>query len=242
MKTRNAAANASGETTAGAGEAGELGKSGKAASGAGRLRLRRARRGADRRFGTRALLLAGGIGGLGLAGFLALSWLQRAVALGQAPAAPMVTSPPAPAPQARPEKVKITFATVPAGVPTELRWGKRKLGIVNPTKPASKRAFFIERPKDSGPMDLVARAAGFLPLNTRVYTYADNRVTLRLTAETDKHTILGYKQEIPDAGADAGVAGGMAGADGGVMMPPPAVGPQLPAPLQPTPAPGPPLP
>jgi hypothetical protein len=125
---------------------------------------------------------------------------------------------------------------VPPGIKTELRWGKRKLGVLN-ANPRNKKAFFIERPKDSGPMDLVARAQGFLPLNTRVYTYNDNRVLLRLTAETDKHTILGYKQEIPDAGADGGAPAG--GADGGVMMPPPAVGPQLPAPLQPAPAPTP---
>ncbi|HEY0715441.1 MAG TPA: hypothetical protein VGF45_22355, partial [Polyangia bacterium] len=194
-------------------------------------RVRGAKPGRRTQFASRALVVAGGIAGLGFAGFLGLSWLHKAVAHGQAPP---VASATVAAPPARPEKVKITFATVPPGTKTELRWGKRKLGVLN-ANPKNKKPFFIERPKDSGPLDLVARAEGFLPLNTRVYTYTDNKVLLRLTPETEKHTILGYKVEIPDAGADGG-GPSPAGADAGVLMPPPSVGPQLPAPLQPVPA------
>jgi hypothetical protein len=218
---------------------------GKSLQGAGKTAVRVVRRAAVRsrsemkrvrrktRFASRALVVAGGIAGLGIAGFIGLSWLQKAVALGQA--TPPVASTTVAGPPVRHEKVKITFVTVPPGTKTELRWGKRKLGVLN-ANPRIKKAFFIERPKDSGPLDLVARAEGFLPLNTRVYTYTDNKVLLRLTPEADKHTILGYKQEIPDAGADGGVPAPLGGADAGVMMPPPAVGPQLPAPLEPVPA------
>ncbi len=150
----------------------------------------------------------------------------------QAPAAPVAPAAAVPdggvAMPPKPEKVKIYFFTVPQ-VPTELRWGKKKLGIINPQK-GPKKPFFIERLKDSGPLDVVARSDGFLPLNTRVYTYADGKIWLKLTPEEEKHKVLGYKQALPDGGPDGGVA------DGGVLMP----GPGAPMPLQPAPnAPGP---
>jgi hypothetical protein len=188
---------------------------------------------------SRALLLGAALVGLGLAGFAAVDQLDLAIAtaVAQTPARP--ATPDGGAPPPLPAKVKIYFFTVPV-VKTELRWGKRKLGIINPTvAPKNKKPFFIERPRDSGPMDVLAKADGFLPLNTRVYTYADNKVWLKLTAEADKHKVLGYKLAIPDAGADGAVAS--AGGDAGVplpppgppgapMMPPAPIGPQLPPP------------
>jgi hypothetical protein len=199
------------------------------------------------RFWARAVILAVALGGVGLGGFAALEHLDQAMAAAPAtvgPAGPtpdggVATPPPLPA------KVKIYFFTVPDKIKTELRWGKRKLGIINPAVPPKlRKPFFIERPRDSGPMDVLAKAEGFLPLNTRVYTYADNKIWLKLTAEADKAKVLGYKQEIPDGGVDGGQVVPMMGpghADGGVPMPAP-VGPMLPpAPMGPAlpPAPNP---
>jgi hypothetical protein len=175
-------------------------------------------------------MLVGALGALGFAGFHGLTRLDVAAAMmqtrpgtapGTTPGPAMVRADKAGAEKA-PEKVKIWFFTVPVVPNTELRWGKKKLGIINPTK-GPKKPFFIERPKDSGPMDVVARAEGFIPLNTRVFTYSDNKVWLKLTPEADKSKLLGYKVEIRDGGADGGVS------DGGVAMP----GPGVAQPLQP---------
>jgi hypothetical protein len=179
-------------------------------------------------------LLGGALGGFGFAGFMGLRHLDVAAAAmqTQAPAVARAAVPAAVAPASKPpekqEKVKIWFFTVPA-VPAELRWGKKKLGIVNPPK-GPKKPFFIERPKDSGPMDVIVRAEGFIPLNTRVFTYNDNKVWLKLTPEAEKNKVLGYRIEIRDGGTEGG-------ADGGVAMP----GPGQPQPLQPVPG-APPLP
>jgi hypothetical protein len=173
------------------------------------------------------LILLGALGGLGFAGFHGLTRLDVAAAMVQTPAPAVARA--EKEKDKPPEKVKIWFFTVPVVPNTELRWGKKKLGIINPTK-GPKKPFFIERPKDSGPMDVVARAEGFIPLNTRVFTYADNKVWLKMTPETDKSKILGYKLEIRDGGADGGVA------DAGVAMP----GPGGPQPLQPAPGAAPP--
>lgn len=157
---------------------------------------------------------------VGFAGYTGLAHLSVPLALARADA-----DRPAPAP-GKPvrEKVKITFQTIPP-VKAEVRWGKKKLGVLN----TGKKPFFIERPKDSGPIDVTIRAEGFLPVHTRAYSFETNKVTVKLTPVTEKHTLFGYKQ-VPDGGADGGtdpvVAGGQR-PDGGapVMLgpaPPPA--------------------
>jgi hypothetical protein len=150
-------------------------------------------------------------------GFAAIERLQLRLALARAevPGAP-------PGPRPVREKVKITFQTIPP-VKAEVRWGKKKLGIVN----ATKKPFFVERPKDSGPIDVTIRADGFLPVHTRAYTFETNKVTVKLTPVTEKHTLFGYKQ-MPDGGADGGAD---AGAPLGPLRPdagPPVMGPALP--------------
>ena len=204
-----------------------------------RPRRRRGRRPAG--VWPRALLWLGALGGIGFGGFLALERLDVAAAPMAASLTQLKPDPGTPSPGGAPvtppkaDKVKITFTTQPV-VKTDLRWGKKKLGIINPTKNPGKKPFFIERPKDSGPMDVAAHAEGFLTLNTRVYTFADNKVLLKLTPESEKHTVLGYKLEIPpDGGVDGGVAdGGVPGGApaAGVVGPalPPGMSPPVPAP------------
>jgi hypothetical protein len=64
----------------------------------------------------------------------------------------------------------------------------------------------LERPRDSGPLDLTIHASGFLPVHTRAYTFTDSRVAVKLTPPSEKNTLFGYREEPPpppnpDAGA-----------------------------------------
>ena len=63
-------------------------------------------------------------------------------------------------------------------------WGRKDLGVA---------PLEIERPRGSGPLDLVVLAAGCLPLHTRVFTDHDDKIALRLYAETEAPGLLGYR-------------------------------------------------
>jgi hypothetical protein len=119
------------------------------------------------------------------------------------------------------EKVKITFQTIPP-VKAEVRWGKKKLGLIQ----GPKKPFILERPRDSGPLDVTIRAEGYLTVHTRAYTFTDGKMNVKLTPVTDKHMLFGFKQPldagVPDGGVpDAGVAGAPYPPPGQPMMGPP---------------------
>jgi hypothetical protein len=117
-----------------------------------------------------------------------------------------------PSDQKTQDKVNITLQTVP---PREavVKWGNKTLGVIPVPRP-----LVVVRPRDSGPLDLVVRAAGFLPVHTRAYTFSDSRVAIKLTPVSEKNTLFGYRAEVPPEGASP---------DGGVPPPPTA---PLPAP------------
>jgi hypothetical protein len=69
----------------------------------------------------------------------------------------------------------------------------------------------VQRPRDSGPLDVVVRADGCVPVQTRAYTFEDSKVAVKVTPNDQKNTLLGYREEIP---ADGGVP--VANPDGGV--------------------------
>lgn len=98
--------------------------------------------------------------------------------------------PPAPP---RPAKIRLTIRSVPNKA--LVAWGKQKLG---PT-PVQ-----LERPRDSGPVDIVVRSDGYLPLHTRLYTFRNENMTVRLTKNADRMSILGAKKEIPPENPDGG--------------------------------------
>jgi hypothetical protein len=55
----------------------------------------------------------------------------------------------------------------------------------------------------------MVRAEGCVPVQTRAYTFNDNKVSVKVTPLDQKNTILGYREELPpeDGGApnpDAG--------------------------------------
>jgi len=98
---------------------------------------------------------------------------------GPTPTAPVVP------PKPRPAKVKIQVRAVPRA---QVSWGKEDLGWTPVT---------LERPRDSGPVDLVVRADGYLPVHTRAYTFRNDSLSVRLTKLADKMSILGARKELP---------------------------------------------
>jgi hypothetical protein len=63
-------------------------------------------------------------------------------------------------------------------------WGRKDLGLA---------PLELQRPRGSGPLDLVVVTPGALTLHTRVYTERDDRLALRLFAEGEAPSVLGYR-------------------------------------------------
>jgi hypothetical protein len=127
------------------------------------------------------------------------------VAVAQDGAAPPAgaAAPVAPKPQS--PNVRIVFTVLPSTKKAMVFWGKKKLGPIAPHAP-----LIIQRPRDSGPLDVVVRAEGCVPVQTRAYTFEDSKIAVKVTPNEEKNTLLGYREEIPASD------GGMSGApDGG---------------------------
>lgn len=169
--------------------------------------------------------MKGGSRSIGLCGWLERRWLvavalaslalvASAAVLGAAKSKNEVNTPAKI--EGKPEEiVRISFQTVPPRKAI-VKWGKKSLGVIPVPRP-----LVVERPRDSGPMDVVIRASGYLPVHTRAYTFSDSRVAVKLTAPTEKKTLFGYREEAPQ------------NPDGGV---PPAPDQVLPQPAGPQPA------
>ena len=103
-------------------------------------------------------------------------------------------------PAAKAETVHVYIQTVPPRK-AQVKWGRKNLGVIPAPHP-----LVVERPRDSGPMDLAIRASGFLPVHTRAYTFTDSRVAVKLTPPAEKNKLFGYREDPapnPDAGAPA---------------------------------------
>ena len=114
-----------------------------------------------------------------------------------APAAPPAGAAPA-APKPQGPNVRIVFTVVPNTLKATVNWGKKKLGLIGPHAP-----LIVTRPRDSGPLDVVVRADGYVPVQTRAYTFEDSKVAVKLTRNDQKNTLLGYREEMPP---DGGIA------------------------------------
>ena len=106
------------------------------------------------------------------------------------PGAP-ATAPPAAAKTQSPN-VRIVFTVLPSTKKATVFWGKKKLGAIAPHAP-----LIVQRPRDSGPLDVVVRADGCVPVQTRAYTFEDSKVAVKVTPNDEKNTLLGYREEIP---------------------------------------------
>ena len=94
-------------------------------------------------------------------------------------------APAAPKPQG--PNVRIVFTVVPNTKKATVTWGKKKLGLIGPHAP-----LIVQRPRDSGPLDVVVRADGCVPVQTRAYTFEDSKVAVKVTPHEQKNTLLGY--------------------------------------------------
>ena len=110
--------------------------------------------------------------------------------------------------RSRQVNVRIVLTVVPNNKKATVSWGKKKLGVI-----AQHQPLIIQRPRDSGPLDLIVRSDGCVTVQTRAYTFADNKVAVKLTPLDQKNTLLGFREELPP---DGGVATAAANPDGGV--------------------------
>jgi len=103
--------------------------------------------------------------------------------------------------------VRLVFKAVPPNNTVTVTWGNKRLGIIKPKAP-----LIIERPRDSGPMDVVYKSQGYVTVHTRIYTFTNSTLAVKLTPVDKKNTIYGYREELPpeDATAGGGGAAGMA--------------------------------
>jgi hypothetical protein len=112
------------------------------------------------------------------------------------------------------EPVKTTatlqFTVTPNTAQATVSWGKKRLGIIKPHYP-----LIVTRPRDSGPLDVVVTAQGFLPVQTRAYTFNDSKILVKLTKPEESNTLLGYRVPI-----EAGIPLTVDMADGGTPSAP----------------------
>jgi hypothetical protein len=92
------------------------------------------------------------------------------------------------APEANPTSETVTIKLVAeASRKARVSWGRKDLGFA---------PLEIQRPRGSGPLDLLVVAPGALPLHTRVFTDRDDKLALRLYPESDAPSLLGYRPPV----------------------------------------------
>jgi hypothetical protein len=128
---------------------------------------------------------------LSLGGASLLGGLGAAVSLAakQAPLpAAAVANPDAGPPAELSSKVKIVFQTIPPEKATVI-WGKKSIGLIR----GKNKPLIIERPRDSGPMDVLIKAQGYIPVHSRAYTFSDTKLYVKITKVEEKKTLFGYR-------------------------------------------------
>ncbi|MSP61381.1 MAG: PEGA domain-containing protein [Myxococcales bacterium] len=97
-----------------------------------------------------------------------------------------------PVPKRPPPKVRLAVRSTPSKA--SVTWGKKALGLT---------PLMIERPQDSGPVDLVVRANGYFPVHVRAYSFRNDVLAVKLTRLSERMTLFGAKKELaPVEGID----------------------------------------
>lgn len=106
--------------------------------------------------------------------------------------------------EATPESpnVRLKLEVHPKTHRAKVYWGRKLLGVA---------PLDFQRPRRSGPLELVIQADGYLDYHTRMFTDRDETLVVRMVHLSEQNTLLGYRQT-PDAGVsptakspDAGV-------------------------------------
>jgi hypothetical protein len=90
-------------------------------------------------------------------------------------------------PRSRTVKLKLLITPPATGA---VLWGRKKLAALEP----GQMAVEIERPRDTGPLDVLVRADGFLPHHVRLFTDRDDRLSVRLYRPDEARGLLGYRR------------------------------------------------
>jgi hypothetical protein len=84
--------------------------------------------------------------------------------------------------------VTLTLSISPP-VKAVVMWGSKQLARVAPDNPT----VALQRPRNTGPLDLDIRAEGFLPHHTRLYSDRNDKVSVRLVRPAEAAGLLGYR-------------------------------------------------
>lgn len=85
--------------------------------------------------------------------------------------------------------VKLKLIISPATRATVF-WGRKRLGQVKP----GRMALEFERPRASGPIDLVVQGEGFLPYHVRLFSDRDEKLAVHLVRPHEASGLLGYRR------------------------------------------------
>jgi len=129
---------------------------------------------------------------------VAVPFAMRAAADDAATGDAAAGAPPPAAPKPPSNTVRIVFTVLPSTKKATVTWGKKKLGVIAPHAP-----LIVQRPRDSGPLDVIVKSDGCVTVQTRAYTFEDSKVSVKLTPNDQKSTLLGYREEQPEG--DGGV-------------------------------------
>jgi hypothetical protein len=92
----------------------------------------------------------------------------------------------------RSELVKVKLVITPAARGT-VHWGRKKLADLLP----GQMTVETERPRNTGPLDLLVRADGFLPHHVRLFTDRDDKLSVHLVRADQATGLLGYRRPPP---------------------------------------------
>jgi hypothetical protein len=94
------------------------------------------------------------------------------------------------------ETVTLTLSISPP-VKAVVMWGSKQVARISPDHLTVE----LQRPRNTGPLDLEIRADGFLPHHTRLYSDRNDKVSVHLVRQGEASSLLGYRSSVAAAAA-----------------------------------------
>jgi len=94
------------------------------------------------------------------------------------------------------ETVTLTLSISPPAKAVVM-WGSKQVARIAPNNLTVE----LQRPRNTGPLDLEIRADGFLPHHTRLYSDRNDRVSVHLVRPADASGLLGFRSSVAAAAA-----------------------------------------